>query len=147
MAHFEIRIDSGLPAPLAWRRILDLRAHTAVIPFTTVTGDTLDAAALTPGSRFTARTSVGRLGVDDVMVVDGITAPTGTSAGCARIHKEGGSIGGSIELTVTPHEGGSRVVWRQDIDVRHVPGLADPVVARVARAVYASTLRKLLARG
>lgn len=44
MARLEIRIASALPAPQAWARILDLRAHSAVIPLTTVTGATLDAA-------------------------------------------------------------------------------------------------------
>ena len=146
MAHFEIRIDSPLTARDAWAKILDLRAHSAVIPLTTVTGETLDAARLAPGSRFNARTAVGPAGFDDPMVLHEVVQPTGTSAGRALIHKEGKLIRGQITLTVTPRAGGSAVVWRQDIDVNHVPGLADPVVARAARVAYASTLKKLLAR-
>ncbi|MEO5745616.1 MAG: SRPBCC family protein [Terracoccus sp.] len=146
MAHFEITIDSPLSAPDAWARILDLRAHSVVIPLTTVTGETLDAAGLAPGSSFNARTAVGPAGFDDPMVFDEVVQPTETAAGQARIRKEGTLIRGQITLTVTPRPGGSAVVWSQDIAVNHVPSLADPVVALVARGAYGSTLKKLLAR-
>ena len=76
-----------------------------------------------------------------------MTQPTDTAAGRALIRKEGNLIRGQIELTITARPGGSTVVWSQDIEVNHVPGLADPVSARVGRAAYASTLKKLLARG
>ena len=52
MAAFDVHLDTDLPAAEAWRRVLDLRAHSEVIPLTTVTGDQLEAAALVPGSRF-----------------------------------------------------------------------------------------------
>ncbi len=146
MAHFEIHIDSPLSAPDAWGKILDLRAHSVVIPLTTVTGETLDAAGLSVGSTFNARTAVGPAGFDDPMVFDEVVQPTETSAGQARIRKEGRLIQGRIDLTVTPRPGGSAIVWRQDIAVNRVPTLADPVVALVARGAYGSTLKKLLAR-
>ncbi|MEO6996737.1 MAG: SRPBCC family protein [Terracoccus sp.] len=147
MAHFEIRIDSPLSAPDAWARILDLRAHSLVIPLTTVTGETLDAAGLTPGSRFNARTGLGPLGFDDPMVVDELTQPSENTKGYARIRKEGSLVRGDIELTVTPAGNGSVVVWSQRIDVRYVPAFADPVTALVGKAAYGTTVKKLLARG
>ncbi len=146
MAHFEIHIDSPLSAPDAWGKILNLRAHSVVIPLTTVSGETLDAAGLAPGSRFNARTAVGPAGFDDPMVFDEVVQPTETSPGRARIRKEGRLIRGQITLTVTPRPGGSAVEWSQDISVNHVPSLADPVVSLVARGAYGSTLKKLLAR-
>jgi hypothetical protein len=146
VAHFAVRILSPLPAAEAWSRVLDLRAHSAVIPLTIVTGDALYAAGLAPGSRFVARTAVGPIGFDDRMVVDEITQPLDGSGGWARIRKEGKVIRGLIELSVTPSGDGSLVEWSQDIFVAGVPGLLDPVVAGVARAAYGMTLRKLLAR-
>lgn len=146
MASFEIRIDSPLSAAAAWGRLLDLRAHSDVIPLTTVTGDILDAAALTPGSRFTAHTGLGPLGFDDPMVVDEIEQPSGNGAGRARIRKEGSLVRGTIDLTVTPRAGGSLVVWSQNIAIRHLPAFADPVAAVVARTAYGTTVKKLLAR-
>ena len=146
MAHFEIHIDSPLTAPDAWARILNLRAHSVVIPLTTVTGETLDAAGLAPGSRFNARTGLGPLGFDDPMVFDEVEQPSEAARGHARIRKEGSLVRGDIELTVTPAAIGSVVVWSQRIDVRYVPAFADPVTALVARAAYGTTVKKLLAR-
>ena len=146
MADFEVRLDPPLSAPEAWKRVLDLRAHTAVIPLTTVTGDAMVASELVGGSRFVARTGLGPVGFDDVMVVDSIAAPTVSSAGRARIRKEGKVVRGLIDLVVTPTDRGSSVRWTQHIGVRGVPAILDPVVSRIARAAYGSTLRRLLAR-
>ena len=146
MASFSVRLEPTLPAPEAWRRVLDLRAHTAVIPLTTVTGAALTADELGPGSRFVARTGLGRVAFDDVMVVDDLTPATDDSTGTARIHKEGKVVRGWIELHVAPAPLGSTVEWSQQIEVRGVPRALDPLVARVARTAYASTLRRLLAR-
>lgn len=147
MARFTVVIDTELGAAEAWRRILDLRAHSAVIPLTTVTGDALSAAELRPGSRFIGRTAIGRLGFDDPMVVDEITSPTDETGGVARLRKEGRTIRGSIDVRVTPTGTGSRVEWEQEIRVRGVPRALDAVTAAVSSAAYGTALRRLLARG
>ena len=147
MARFTVTIDSDLAAPEAWRRLLDLRAHSVVIPLTTVTGDATAASDLVVGSRFVARTGLGPVGFDDEMVVESIVAPTATTAGNARIRKEGNVVRGRIDVRVTPTASGSVVVWSQRIGVRGVPAALDPVVAKLAGAAYGSTIRRLLARG
>ncbi|WP_374971298.1 SRPBCC family protein [Terrabacter sp. BE26] len=146
MASFTVHLDSTLPAPEAWRRVLDLHAHTAVIPLTTVTGEAMSADRLVPGSRFVARTGVGPVGLDDVMVVEAITQPSDDRPGMAWIQKEGNVVRGAIDLRVAPAGSGSTVEWVQQIGVRGVPRLLDPVVARVAELAYRSALRRLLAR-
>jgi hypothetical protein len=147
MALFTVRIDTPLPAPVAWERVLDVHAHGEVVPFTTMRGDALYAAELVPGSRFVAHTGVGPLAFDDAMVVDEISPPTGDEAGVARIRKEGNVVRGWIELTVTPRShDGSTVEWVQQISVRGVPSLAGPVTGAIARAAYGQTLRRLLER-
>ena len=146
MADFDVHLDTDLPAAEAWRRVLNLHAHTEVIPLTTVTGEQMEAAALLPGSRFVARTALGPVGFDDVMVVDSIEQPLAGSGGRARIHKQGKMIGGTIDLRVTPTAAGSAVDWSQQIRVRGVPRTADPLVARVARAAYGKALGELLRR-
>ena len=147
MAAFDVHLDTDLPAAEAWRRVLDLRAHSEVTPLTTVTGEQLEAAALVPGSRFVGRTALGPVGFDDVMVVDSIEQPTAGSGGRTRIHKEGTVIRGTIDLRVTPLGSASTVDWSQQISVRWVPRAADPVVARLARTAYRRALVKLLQRG
>ncbi|WP_404390252.1 SRPBCC family protein [Humibacillus xanthopallidus] len=147
MAAFDVHLDTDLPAAEAWRRVLDLRGHSEVIPLTTVTGEQMEAAALVPGSRFVGRTALGPVGFDDVMVVDSIEQPTDGSGGRARIHKQGKVIRGTIDLRVTPHGPTSTVDWSQQISVRWVPRVAEPVVARVARTAYRKALVELLRRG
>ncbi|WP_242652788.1 SRPBCC family protein [Intrasporangium flavum] len=146
MARFEVTIVSSLPAAEAWRRILDLRAHSEVIPLTTVRGDALDAASLAPGARFVARTGVGPLAVDDAMVVEAYTPPTGHDPGVAHLRKEGRAVTGNLTLRVAPTADGCVVTWKQRIGVRGVPSVADAVVARVARSAYRRTLLELLRR-
>lgn len=145
MALFTIRIETPLPAPVAWKRILDVHRHGEVVPLTSVRGDALYAAQLVAGSRFVARTGVGPLAVDDRMVVDEITPPVDGAPGIARIRKEGKIIRGWIELTVTPSvHGGSVVEWVQQISVWGVPDVAGAVTAAVARAAYGQALKSLL---
>jgi hypothetical protein len=147
MAAFDVHLDTDISAAEAWRRVLNLRAHSEVIPLTTVTGEQLEAAALVPGSRFVARTALGPIGFDDVMVVESIEQPSDGSGARARIRKEGKVIGGAIDFRVTPTTSGSTVDWAQQIHVRWVPRLADPLVARVARTAYGKALAELLRRG
>ncbi|WP_323095235.1 SRPBCC family protein [Intrasporangium sp. YIM S08009] len=146
MARFEMTLVSSLPAPEAWRRILNLRAHSEVIPLTTVTGAALDTSELTPGARFVARTGLGPIGFDDVMVIESYTPPTEHDPGVAHIRKEGRTVTGRITLRVAPTDDGCVVMWKQRIGVRRVPGFADVAVARVARSAYRRTLLELLRR-
>ena len=144
MARFTVVVETELPADEAWRRLLDLRAHTRAIPLTTLSGEVLTADGLRAGSRFVARTAVGPVGFDDRMVVDQINPPHPDTAGAARIRKEGNVVRGQIDLAVVPTGRGSRVEWEQVIRVRPVPAVLDPVVALVARLAYGTTIRRLL---
>ena len=56
-------------------------------------------------------------------------------------------IHGTIDFRVTPHGSSSSVDWSQQIRVRWVPRVADPVVARLARTAYGKALAELLRRG
>jgi hypothetical protein len=145
MVHFQVRIDTPRRADEAWDRVLDLRLHDRLIPFTRITSGKVPAAELRPGSAFLARTGLGPLGFDDAMVVTDLTAPVDDSAGLARIRKQGRIIRGFIELRVTPRPVGSRVEWDQEITVWGVPRVFGCVVARASRAAYGMALRRLLA--
>jgi carbon monoxide dehydrogenase subunit G len=147
MATFQLRLHPLVPAEEAWRRILDLRSHSRLIPLTRVSGAELTADELRAGSQFVARTTIGPFAFDDPMVVDEISAPSSAAGipGSARIRKVGRVIGGSIELRIEPHGDGSRVDWNQDIIVRGVPAAFGSVTAMVGRLAYGTMLRRLLA--
>ena len=144
MATFRVRLSSAVPPDEAWRRVLDLRAHDRVIPLTRVTTGRSSAADLAPGSRFVARTGVGPVGFDDVMVVEAITPPRGAEPGSARIRKEGKVVRGSIDLLMRATPTGSVVSWTQDIEVRGVPRALGWLTAGASRAAYGWALRRLL---
>ncbi|WP_425310769.1 hypothetical protein AADG42_18985 [Ammonicoccus fulvus] len=142
MAGFEIRLEPDLSAAEAFRRILDLDAHTELIPFTVVRHQ-----GVAPGRRIVARTGLGPVGFDDAMVIEGYAEPGNGEPGRCRIRKTGTWIRGEIELVVTPRgDSACSVRWRQLIRVWGVSAVADPVVGIVARVAYAYVIRLLLGR-
>ena len=145
LRRFEITLEAPCPPSEAWARVLDLRAHDRLVPFTRVTEGMVSAAELRPGHRFVACTMVGRYGFDDVMVVESVEAPSGDRPGRARIVKGGRLVHGAIELTVSAHDGGAAVRWRQDFGVGRLSGPLLAAVAFGARLGYRTVLRRLLA--
>jgi hypothetical protein len=114
-----------------------------VIPLTTISGDAIERG-LDVGSTFVARTGLGSIGFDDTMRLDALTPPRGATPGHAHITKLGSVVTGDIDLTVTPTVHGSAVHWRQRNGIRGVPGVAEPVLARVARDAYRRSVVALL---
>lgn len=142
MGEFQIRIDAPLPASEAFARVLDLDAHSEVIPLTSV-----QHAGIAPGTEFVARTGLGPLGVDDEMVIEECVPPTEDRVGHCRIRKLGNLIGGEIALTVTPTgEHTSVVLWDQTITIAGASRFADPMVTQLSREAYRTMLKRLLSR-
>ena len=150
MHRFGIALESPLPAPAAWDRVLDLRAHSRVAPLTRITVGAVPAGNLRPGHRFIARTALGRVGFDDVMTVAEVSPPAAGMPGRARIVKSGRVIRGEVVITVTPKDrlapdGGSTVRWDQDFALGPLSGPLGRLAASVARLAYRSALHRLLA--
>ncbi|GAA4898541.1 hypothetical protein GCM10025789_15610 [Tessaracoccus lubricantis] len=144
LASFTVEIACTCPPREALRRVLDLRQHSRIIPFTSVS-PALTLDELAPGAEFIARTAVGPVGFDDVMRVDELTQGADFSAARVRISKHGRAIRGTILLTVMPIRDGSLVTWHQQVRLPWLPGFLQPLAARVIRAGYQAVLRKLLA--
>jgi hypothetical protein len=151
LRRFEIVLESPLPAPAAWARILDLRAHDRLVPFTHITQGAVAASELRPGHRFVACTMIGRigfrgrrLGFNDVMTFDELAPPTATAPGHASIAKSGRLILGSVAVTVSPHDGGSEVRWAQTFGLSRFPAPLNAIAIWGARAGYRAVLRRLL---
>ncbi len=146
MADFVLRVVTSLSARAAFARLVDWDRHTAAIPFTTLSYEGVPH----PGQRFVARTALGRLGFDDVMVVDLVRPPAGDQPGdvpgLVEVSKHGRILGGSVRWTVTPLATGSRVEWAQHLIVGRLPGLADPLVAGIGRLMYGLGLRRIIGR-
>ncbi|MDX3237919.1 SRPBCC family protein [Streptomyces sp. ME03-5709C] len=136
---FRIERHCPLPAAEAWRRVTDWERHAALVPFTTV--------VVTGQRSFTARTGLGRVAVDDPMEIVLWEPPGAGRPGRCRLEKRGRTVLGWAEIEVWPLEGGSsRVVWREDLHVRPLPGVLDRPTAWAGRLLFGRALDGLLAR-
>lgn len=142
MADVELRVSTPLTADVAFDRLVDWERHSAAIPLTRVTYE----GALRTGQRFVARTAVGPIGFDDVMVVDLLRRPTREVPGLVEVSKHGRVLTGTVRWTVTDTPDGSEIVWRQTLVVGRLPRHLDPVIAVIAKVAYGRGVRRILDR-
>ena len=135
---FELTVPGG--PEQVWARLWNLNRHTAAVPFTSAAGGPLGA-----GVRFAARTGVGRVGFDDVMLVREWDPPHR-----AVIDKVGRVLTGTIEVTLAPGEpqGGTGtpttlVRWSQRYGATKVPDALASLVAPAVRAAYRTAVRRI----
>ncbi|EYT83118.1 hypothetical protein CF54_09270 [Streptomyces sp. Tu 6176] len=128
-----------------WRRLTEWPRHGGAVPLTRVT--VLTPAPTGAGTRFVARTGLGPLGFDDPMEVTLWRPPGGGEPGLCRLEKRGRVILGRAEIEVRQDPGGrTRVRWREELRVRFLPALFDPLLDRAARAVFGRAVDGLLRR-
>lgn len=97
------------------------------------------------GTRFTARTGIGKLSFDDPMEVVVWEPPGADRPGVCRLEKSGRVVRGwaLVEVTEAPG-GGSRVVWTEELSVRGLPRVFDPVLRRAGRTLFGRAVDGLL---
>ncbi|MEU9187729.1 SRPBCC family protein [Streptomyces sp. NPDC048484] len=145
MVLFLVRRGTPLSADDAWRRLTGWERHADVVPLTRVRVVTLPPRG--EGTVFVARTGVGRLAFDDRMEVVVWRPPRDGTPGLCRLVKRGRLVVGWAEIEVRPApEGGSRVVWREELGVRGLPRAFDPLLERAGRWMFGRAVKGLLAR-
>ncbi|MCK8680783.1 SRPBCC family protein [Streptomyces lichenis] len=146
MSLFRISRTTPLPPAEVWRRLTDWPAHGAQVPLTRTR--VLTPGPSGPGTRFTARTGIGPVGIDDPMEVVRWEPPgEGPGAsGICRLEKRGRVVTGwaEFELRAEP-DGSTRVWWTERIGVRGVPRVAGPLLGGAGKLVFGRALDKLLA--
>lgn len=150
MSRFRVERSVALPPAEVWRRLTDWPAHGAQVPFTRTT--VLTAGPNAVGTRFTARTGVGRLAFDDPMEVVVLEPPAPGRTGVCRLVKRGRVVLGAASFEVSAETGagisggpaGSRVVWVEELRLRGVPAAFDPVLAFAGRVLFGRALDGLL---
>jgi uncharacterized protein YndB with AHSA1/START domain len=140
------RVERTVPGPPeeVWRRLTDWPAHGRQVPLTRTT-------LLTPGrdgvgTRFVARTGIGRLSFDDPMEVVRWEPPAAGRPGVCRLSKSGRVVRGWAQVEVTASPGGCRVLWTEELSVRGLPRAFDPVLARAGRVLFGRAVDGLLRR-
>ncbi|WP_128437388.1 SRPBCC family protein [Streptomyces cyaneus] len=145
MVTFLLERTVPLPHDEAWRRLTEWPRHGEVVPLTRVTVTTPPPTHV--GSRFVARSGIGPLAFDDPMEVTVWEPPDADTPGLCRLEKRGRVVTGWAEIEVRPGPGGrARVVWREELRVRLLPGMFDGVLERAARYVFGRAVNRLLRR-
>ncbi|MFE1795577.1 SRPBCC family protein [Streptomyces sp. NPDC059517] len=143
MALFLVCRDTMLDADEAWRRLTLWERHADVVPLTRVRVVTLPPRGA--GTVFVARTGVGAVAFDDRMEVVVWRPPLDRTPGLCRLVKRGRLVVGWAEIEVRPTAGGgSQVWWREDLGVRGVPRVFDPVLGRAGRWMFGRAVDQLL---
>lgn len=127
----------------AWRRLTDWERHGSQVPLTRTIIETTPPTHV--GTRFTARTGVGSITFDDPMEVTVWEPPGDASPGLVRLVKRGSAVTGWAEIEIRPAPGGGcEAEWREDLRLRGLPRLLDPLTAAAARFLFGRALRGLL---
>lgn len=143
MSLFRVERRSGLPAEEAWRRLTDFRAHGRLVPLTRTR--LLTHGPTGTGTRFVARTGIGRFAFDDLMEVVAWEPPAPGRPGRCRLEKHGRVVLGHAVIEVYElRGGGARAVWVEELRVRGVPGVFDPVLALAGRRLFGRAMDGLL---
>ncbi|MFM9444337.1 SRPBCC family protein [Streptomyces acidiscabies] len=146
MVTFSLERTVPLPPEEAWSRLTEWRRHGDVVPLTRVT--VLTPAPTGEGTVFVARTGLGPLSFDDRMEVTVWRPPSADGApGLCRLEKQGRVVLGWAEIEVRLGPGGrARVVWREELRMRFLPGFCDPAVRVGARVVFGRAVNRLVRR-
>ena len=131
MARFEIIREVRLPAEDAWNRVTDWERHARHVPLTRI---------LPTDTGFTARTGIWRFSFDDPMEIVEWREPS-----FCRLEKRGRVVTGWAEVLVEPRPTGSRVTWREDLHVRGLPSVLDPLARSISTRVFSRVVDGLLA--
>jgi uncharacterized protein YndB with AHSA1/START domain len=141
------RETSAPPGPV-WDVLTDFAAYGRWMPLTHMR---VDAGAPRVGWGFAGFSGVGRVGFWDPMLVTA-WAPPVDGRGRFRVVKTGWVLGGWVEVSVAPRDGGgTRLDWAEDAVVRPVPfrrrlaRLLDPALDKASRWLYGRAIDAMLA--
>jgi hypothetical protein len=129
----------------AWRRLTRWERHGDVVPLTRVSVATPPPTG--EGTVVVARSGLGPVAFDDRMEITVWRPPAVGEPGLCRLEKRGRVVLGWAEIEVRPDPGGrTRVLWREELGVRLLPGAADPLLGAAGRAVFGRAVDRLLSR-
>ena len=141
---FTVEYDFEAPPRIVWDRLVDWARHGDWIPATRMDvgpGDPTDV-----GAEFTAYTGIGPLVLEDRMRVVRCAWSVEDESGECEVEKLGPKLWGTASFTVAAAEGGSRVVWEEDVTVSRLPGLLAPVAGAVGAIGFRIAMWRLSRR-
>jgi len=132
MPQITLTRETPLSAAEAWSRITDWPRHGAFVPLTTVH---------VHDRRIVARTGLGPVAFDDIMDITAWDPPHH-----CRLEKRGRLVQGWAEVTIEEAGATTRVTWVEELHIRSLPRLFDPLVRKSAERMFSKLLDGLLTR-
>ncbi|TDZ90067.1 SRPBCC family protein [Mycobacteroides salmoniphilum] len=142
MALLRVERASALSVGEAFLRITDWPRHSEHIPLTTVSVTSDPPAGV--GTTFVGRTGLGAIGFDDPMTVTCWQPPQEGSPGRCRLEKTGTLILGWAEIEAYALDGGSRVVWTEEVSIRGLPRAFDRLAQAGGQWMFGRAIDGLL---
>jgi hypothetical protein len=147
MGSFTVHRMVGASARRTWDVVVDWPRHSGTVPLTTVRAVAGPGGGTEgEGSGLVARTGIGALAYDDLMLVTHWQPPDETGSGRCRLEKQGRAVTGRVCLTVVPvAPRRCRLTWQERVDVVGVHRLpfGDIVESAVGHVVFSRVLRRL----
>ncbi len=150
MTSFEVAVDVDAPVQRTWDALTDWASHGDWIPMTRMRVTSPEPRGL--GASFVGRSGIGPLAFDDPMVVTRWEPPGRGRPGRCDVRKTGRIVRGGASFEVGERPGGSRVRWREDVEVppEALTRRLGPLVAVGGRVLFGLALRRFartVARG
>ena len=142
MSVVEVRRTVPTPLGAVWDTVTDFDAYGRWIPLTSMR---TDPPPVRLGWGFAGFTGLGPVGFLDTMLVVRWEPPTDGMARFA-VRKTGRVLRGFADVALTATDGGTEVVWREQIVPRPetLGRLAAPVSDRVTARLFADALDRML---
>lgn len=138
---FNVRYEFDAPVRALYDELVDWKAHEAWIPMTRVEVGPGDQTEI--GFEFTAFTGVGPLALKDHMRVAECSWDDGSDTGRCTVEKLGPVLAGRAGFTVTERGDGSSIDWFEDVDVKYLPRLLSPIVAKMGAFGFRQGMKRL----
>jgi hypothetical protein len=138
---FNVRYDFDAPVRDLYDELVDWKAHEAWIPMTRVDAGPGDQTEV--GYEFTAYTGPGPLALKDHMRVVDCGFDDGDQIGRCTVEKLGPVLSGRAGFTVTARGAGSSIDWFEDVDVKYLPRLVSPIVAKLSAFGFRQGMKRL----
>lgn len=133
---FSLQVQVPASATAVWAALTAWETHGEWIPMTRVRILSGDGGL---GTRFVARTGIGPLALDDVMVVTSFDV----AARAASVEKVG-RLTGSADFRISEDRPGASLVhWSEAVRVPGLPRFLAPIVARVGALAFRVSLQRL----
>ena len=133
---FRVRLSLRASADALWRELVDWQGHGRWIPATEVVVHSGDGSV---GTEFTATSGLGPFQLPDRMRVVELDG----AAMRAEVLKLGPRLTGPARFSLKPTEGGTSLLWEEEVEARALPQGLAPVAGWLGALLFTAAILRL----